>query len=475
MPPRLEQETVEISKIVSAIQDEMTLYGYQTVATPIIEPASLFLTRAGDQVITRLFTFERHGQQLALRPEFTAAAAHYYTQQSTAEIVRWQFSGPIFEDDPESTEPDYQHLSMGAELIGMAGAAADSEILSLAVRGAARLGITDSQLVIGHTGILRHVLGQFHLDSRTGRFLLNHMADLRDPARGKSWVLAEFDRAFLAANVSSVPEDVSPLEEATPQPVPDSGTREMLDAMLDATQRGVTMGGRTRHDIARRLLQKRQRLSERQHIVAALDTLERWAKVSAPPEDAFEAITVLLDSDDVTGRKLLADWREVVELLGAYSISPKAIVVQPHLTRNWDYYTGLVFELRAHEGAVICGGGRYDELVALVGGDRPVPAVGFAYYLDQILRQTASPPGNGRRTVTITPGPEAKMVAQAVLVARQLRESDIPAVILPQDSAALRGPLVRIDSAALHMGLTSYSFDQIESLLADIQQAHDET
>ncbi len=51
----------------------------------------------------------------------------------------------------------------------------------------------------------------------------------------------------------------------------------------------------------------------------------------------------------------------------------------PTVIRGLDYYTGTVFEARDREGEfrAILGGGRYDNLVGDVGGDR-LPGVGFA-------------------------------------------------------------------------------------------------
>ncbi|HSR48782.1 MAG TPA: histidine--tRNA ligase [Anaerolineales bacterium] len=52
---------------------------------------------------------------------------------------------------------------------------------------------------------------------------------------------------------------------------------------------------------------------------------------------------------------------------------------EPLIVRGLDYYTGTVFEARDIDGRfrAILGGGRYDNLVADVGGDR-IPGVGFA-------------------------------------------------------------------------------------------------
>ncbi len=52
----------------------------------------------------------------------------------------------------------------------------------------------------------------------------------------------------------------------------------------------------------------------------------------------------------------------------------------PTITRGFDYYTGVVFEAydtNPDNPRALFGGGRYDRLVALFGGD-PIPAVGFA-------------------------------------------------------------------------------------------------
>lgn len=51
---------------------------------------------------------------------------------------------------------------------------------------------------------------------------------------------------------------------------------------------------------------------------------------------------------------------------------------------GFEYYTGAIFQLY-YDGEKIGGGGRYDALVAAMGGD-DVPACGFALYLDQVMK-----------------------------------------------------------------------------------------
>lgn len=51
--------------------------------------------------------------------------------------------------------------------------------------------------------------------------------------------------------------------------------------------------------------------------------------------------------------------------------------------RGFEYYTGLCFKIVCG-GSRICSGGRYDNLIGLVGGMEK-PACGFAFYFDQVV------------------------------------------------------------------------------------------
>ena len=72
--------------------------------------------------------------------------------------------------------------------------------------------------------------------------------------------------------------------------------------------------------------------------------------------------------------------------------------LNPRLVRGLDYYTGTVFEWTTDElgaQAAVCGGGRYDNLVAEIGGPAS-PAIGFAIGLERLVAlleaQSIEPP-----------------------------------------------------------------------------------
>ncbi len=96
--------------------------------------------------------------------------------------------------------------------------------------------------------------------------------------------------------------------------------------------------------------------------VTAQDPLALLEDAGAAPEVAREK------------RKLL----DRIDALKARGVTN--VVFDASITRGFDYYTGMVFEVFDTNPAnprALFGGGRYDELVALWGGDS-IPAVGFA-------------------------------------------------------------------------------------------------
>ena len=89
--------------------------------------------------------------------------------------------------------------------------------------------------------------------------------------------------------------------------------------------------------------------------------------------------------DAITSTAYLEELRKQLEHMGVGNM-----VVDTKITRGFDYYTGMVFEVfDTHEEnrRAVCGGGRYDNLLAQFssgggsasgGGGEKVPAVGFA-------------------------------------------------------------------------------------------------
>jgi len=460
--------TAESVRSLSArLRSHMALYGYVPADAPMLERAELFLSRAGDQILHRLFTFERYGIQLALRPEFTTPALHRYMQElGEGHVARWQFSGTIFEDDPASSQLDYERLSIGAELIGLgmddeSRLGADAEIIAMAVNGAAAAGAHDLRLVIGDVQLTRQLIDSFDLDPRTQSFLLRHIDALSDPALGKAYVLDQYDASLIADGALANSGDI---------PASESGQiQEILNTLLDATERGVTMGGRSQQDISRRLLRKYRHAAQREQIVHVLDVLLDWIGMSGQYPDALVAMRSFAPLAQ-RGRTHVNELAALVETLTNYGLRADQIEIQPGLVRDWDYYTGVVFELYAGGDQHVAGGGRYDELARLIGAQHEVPAVGFVYYVDA-LRRVISSAGDASTPVFTLCSPQINAPA-VVHWAQSLRENGVAVRLLPSSSSAAADcDLILLPDDALRFDGTDYASDQVMMLVAALNRA----
>jgi histidyl-tRNA synthetase len=430
------------------LQDYMRRYGYTPIDAPVIEPAALFLTKAGDQIIERLLTFTRAGREFALRPEFTASAMARYAA-GDERIVRWQFSGKIFQD--VALQPfHYETASVGAELIGYAGPHADAEVIAMAAQGLDVLGIEHWRLVIGHVGLTRHLVEQFALDERTTSFLMTHRELLRQGKGGRE-VFMERLNQYLPFRTP----DGALRTELLHDPVQ---AEQILEALLKSGNRGTSLGGRTREEIAQRLIKKGQWTAQRSVIEAAVDILQQWSLIRSAPETAFSEMRRL--ASDAESTTMLDDWAQVVELVQAYGIPEARIQIQPDLARTWDYYTGTVFELVSDSGQDLGGGGRYDELGRLIGAKRATPAVGFAYYeaaLNRLDGYSETP-----KVVIV----DASSSVGAVRWLTTLRERGLGAVLLPDASGVSGQQLVySADDDTLKYSSETFAPEAVDTLI----------
>lgn len=89
--------------------------------------------------------------------------------------------------------------------------------------------------------------------------------------------------------------------------------------------------------------------------------------------------------DDVAGEASRQHVLQVEEQLARLGIP---FVRNPRLVRGLDYYLRTVFEVispKLGENTVLCGGGRYDRLIADLGGPA-IPGVGFAIGEDRLIK-----------------------------------------------------------------------------------------
>ena len=168
--------------------------------------------------------------------------------------------------------------------------------------------------------------------------------------------------------------------------------------------------------------------------------IDRRGRLSPDKWDAWARDIGLTESQLAALRGLLSDshlWQESEELRQIFATAKALgladyLVYDASIVRGLDYYTGPVFEAydRAHKFRAIFGGGRYDNLVADVGGDR-ITGVGLAMgdviielLLDRAGKRPDLPASPTRVLVTLF---SADLYPQTLALAGRLRQAGINA------------------------------------------------
>ncbi len=431
-PDKLASDLATQQSVTRVLQKQLDLFGYHLVDTPLVDPADLFLIKAGDAAISRLISFELPGKRLCLRPEFTVPAAQMYIKhfQERPGVVRLQFAGPILQYATLNHNRINQQVAVGAELLNEHSPAADAEIIALVGKMLHDADVLDWELVIGHSGMIECFLQRYDLDRAMRRLVLERLADLAAGPDGLKHAQEALD-----AHMTDI------RSSAYPSPAPTIDSQLAIQTMLQVTPQPGPTAGRTREEIVQRLLSKQQQTNQHRKTLSALQELAALLRKAQDPASLRQAV------DDPAMKVVAHEIITTFKLLDAYGIPADRTRFDLSFTRNLDYYTGIVFEYRTSgdTGApLLGGGGRYDELVRLLGAGRDVPAVGFMINVDHVMqaqangRQAAKPQRRAHILIRRNSPDES---GDLIAIASQLREQGV-AVTTDLASAS-----PRVDSA----------------------------
>ena len=441
------------------IQDELEAHlrrhACMPIDPPILENTELYLRKSGEDMAERLYEFNFRSRRIALRPEMTASILRAYVENLQDEPLplRIQYTGPVFRYEKPQQNRYRQFTVTGAELLGADTLMADAEMLHLACSGLEKLGIRKYRLVIGHTDVLGGFLDGLGLRKQLLNFLLRSMENIRK--RGMPFVLESLREIYPELELTAA--DLGQPEK----PVPDK-SRQLVHVL-----RGMSGGeakqaiadflrslniridaNRDENEVIDRLLHKIREDQQEPKLRRALDYMQKLSGLVGAPTDVLPAARELFAEYDQPPKPLNA-LESLLEKLTWFGELEAEIELDFGLNRGLNYYTGLMFELHAvsesGETIQLCGGGRYDNLVTVLGGSAPVPALGFAYGIERIasLPQMGGVAVGKRPDACIIPIDEADYPC-GFAVARTLRERDW-AVEVSIDRRSLKRSLKHAD------------------------------
>ncbi|MBC7324064.1 MAG: ATP phosphoribosyltransferase regulatory subunit, partial [Moorella sp. (in: Bacteria)] len=165
---------------------------------------------------------------------------------------------------------------------------------------------------------------------------------------------------------------------------------------------------------------------------------QRQLELLATLHGGEEALEVARSYFNQTGaRAALASLEQVWRALAASGLE-KWLFIDLGILRDFDYYTGIVFEGYVPGlGMPVCGGGRYDGLLGQFG--YPCPATGFALGLERVLMARGGGQGVGQGGGYLVAGRD---LAAVLCRAGELRRAGARAILdgesRSRDEAAVR-------------------------------------
>lgn len=323
-------------------------WGYDEVVTPTIEYLETLDRGSSHNLEPHLYKLiSKDNRMMALRHEMTTPIARLMGSrlQGRELPLRCSYISSVFRYEQSQTGRQCEFYQAGVEFMGSASAAADAEVIALAVRSVLAAGITDFKVCLGQVEFLSGVMEQYQLEEK----------------------------------------DAEALKEAM-----------------------------EKHDLV--LLE--QLVEELDLGESAKKALKSLPLLNGGPEMLDKAGEIALNA---RSRRALDNLTEIYHLLEAYQVAD-FVQFDLGIIRDFNYYTGMVFEAYTPElGFPLCGGGRYDNLLADFGN--PCPATGFALGIERVLlalkrRGDGLPEAQKDVYVGYAPG----KLEQAVEKALQLRE-----------------------------------------------------
>ncbi len=350
--------------------------GYARVTPAILQPAEPFLDLSGEDIRKRMFlTADPQGRELCLRPDLTIPVSRDYLASPRAgKVEGFCYLGPVFR---HRTQEPAEFIQAGIESFGRPDiAAADAEMLALGLEATAHYGLAAPDIRIGDVGLFTALIAALDLAPAWKRRLIkdfNH----------KSSLAQDLDRLTISASHAR-PEYQGVLAALAGS---DPKAAHALVTNLISIAGITTVGGRSVGEIADRFLEQAALGAQASLPRETGALIERFLAVGGDPDEAAAELRSFARDAKLALDSALDLLESRTGFLAARGVDVSRIRFSTAFGRGLDYYTGFVFELHqpgAGANGQLVAGGRYDGLLTRLGSLAPIPAVGFAAWIDRL-------------------------------------------------------------------------------------------
>lgn len=154
----LPEENAQWKKILDSAYKIFRQANFKRISTPIFEATELFQRGVGDStdiVNKEMYSFDKNGHSLTLRPENTAGVVRAFlehTMQRDIQPVKLWYFGPMFRYERPQAGRQRQFHQIGVEMFGSEDASADADCIYTAVKFFESVGLQNLSVEINSLG-----------------------------------------------------------------------------------------------------------------------------------------------------------------------------------------------------------------------------------------------------------------------------------------------------------------------------------
>lgn len=350
--------------------------GYARAEPAILQPAEPFLDLSGEDIRKSLYlTTDASGEELCLRPDLTIPVARDYLGSTRAgQPAGFSYLGPVFRYRGGAPS---EFLQAGIESFGRQDhAAADAEMLALALETTQTFGVADVEIRTGDVALFNALIDALELYPVWRRRLIKDF-------NRKVSLDKDLEQLTLATAVARNEY------EGVLAALAGSDRKAALALVTDLMSiAGTTnVGGRTVAEIADRFLEQ-STLKGGALPRDALNLIKRFLAISGDPDAAVAQLRALARDAKLDITAAIDQLEARIGFMAARGIDVKTLRFSTAFGRGLDYYTGFEFELHARGNGAepLVAGGRYDGLMTRLGARGQIPAVGFAAWVEALTK-----------------------------------------------------------------------------------------
>jgi ATP phosphoribosyltransferase regulatory subunit len=301
-------------------------------------------------------------------------ARDYLASARAGQPAGFSYLGPVFRY--RGGQPS-EFLQAGIESFGRQDrAAADAEMLALALEATGAFGVTEVEISTGDVALFNALIDALGLYPVWRRRLIKDF-------NRKTSLAQDLERLTLATGPSSNEY------EGVLAALAGSDRKAALALVTDLMSiAGTTnVGGRSVAEIADRFLEQ-STLKSGALPRDALTIIKRFLAIAGEPDESIARLRALAEDSKLDISAAIDQFESRIGFMAARGIDTASTRFSTSFGRGLDYYTGFEFELHAKGNGLepLIAGGRYDGLMSQLGSPSPIPAVGFSVWVEALTK-----------------------------------------------------------------------------------------